>query len=140
METTWLDILSSVLQAVLAAVLPVLAVTAATWMLAKWKEPGATAVLEHGANPGLISHWTKRGLLDIAAAVVAEKKVKGAQAEKIAHLAQTQVFNELAMALGVLDPHLPPGGLIARRVGRFCWGRDSSSSWLFSPIVPGCSD
>lgn len=38
METTWLDILSSVLQAVLAAVLPVLAVAAATWMLAKWKE------------------------------------------------------------------------------------------------------
>ena len=49
-------------------------------MLVMWKEPGATAVLEHGANPGLISHWTKRGLLDIAAAVVAEKKVKGRSA------------------------------------------------------------
>jgi homospermidine synthase len=39
-------------------------------------------VLEHGANPGLISHWTKRGLLDIAAAVLAEKKAKGAKAEE----------------------------------------------------------
>ena len=34
---------------------------------AEWHDPGPTAVLEHGANPGLISHWTKKGLLDIAA-------------------------------------------------------------------------
>ena len=34
-------------------------------MMAGWKEPGPTAVLEHGANPGLISHFTKQGLLDI---------------------------------------------------------------------------
>ena len=74
-------------------------------MLAKWKTKGATAVLEHGANPGLISHWTKRGLLDIAAAVVAEKKVKGAQAAKIAQLAKSQTFNELAMELGVKVIH-----------------------------------
>ena len=25
-------------------------------------QPGPTAVLEHGANPGLISHFTKQGL------------------------------------------------------------------------------
>src|SRR5262245_46036139 len=35
-------------------------------MVAGWKEPGPTAVIEHGANPGLISHFTKQGLLDIA--------------------------------------------------------------------------
>ena len=74
-------------------------------MLAPWKTKGATAVLEHGANPGLISHWTKRGLLDIAAAVVAEKKVKGAKAAKIAQLAKSQTFNELAMELGVKVIH-----------------------------------
>jgi homospermidine synthase len=27
-------------------------------LIAGWKEPGPTAVLEHGANPGLISHFT----------------------------------------------------------------------------------
>ena len=32
-----------------------------------WNEPGATAVVEHGANPGLVSHWAKIGLEDIAA-------------------------------------------------------------------------
>ena len=33
---------------------------------ARWSEPGATAVIEHGANPGLVSHWTKIALEDIA--------------------------------------------------------------------------
>ncbi len=74
-------------------------------MLAKWKTKARDRVLEHGANPGLISHWTKRGLLDIAAAVVAEKKVTGAKAAKIAALAKSQTFNELAMELGVKVIH-----------------------------------
>ncbi|MEK7720849.1 MAG: saccharopine dehydrogenase NADP-binding domain-containing protein, partial [Elusimicrobiota bacterium] len=34
-------------------------------MTAKWPRGGPTAILEHGANPGLISHFTKQGLLDI---------------------------------------------------------------------------
>jgi carboxypeptidase C (cathepsin A) len=41
-------------------------------MTASWKEPGPTAVLEHGANPGLISHFTKRALLDIADIVMVD--------------------------------------------------------------------
>ena len=36
-------------------------------LLAKWKVKGPTAVIEHGANPGLISHFTKQGLIDIGA-------------------------------------------------------------------------
>ena len=40
--------------------------------LASWEEPGPTAVLEHGANPGLISHFTKQGLMDIAEAVLSD--------------------------------------------------------------------
>src|SRR5574341_1067734 len=35
----------------------------------KWSEPGPTGVVEHGANPGLVSHWTKVALLDIAKAM-----------------------------------------------------------------------
>lgn len=31
-----------------------------------WAERGPTAVVEHGANPGLVSHWTKVALEDIA--------------------------------------------------------------------------
>ncbi len=40
---------------------------------ARWSEPGATAVMEHGANPGLVSHWTKVALLDIAHAMLQQR-------------------------------------------------------------------
>src|SRR5574342_517236 len=28
-------------------------------LMKSWAEPGVTVVVEHGANPGLVSHWTK---------------------------------------------------------------------------------
>ena len=74
-------------------------------MVASWKEPGPTAVLEHGANPGLISHFTKHALLDIAERALADRKFDGAQAEKIAHHAAAQEFNHLARELGVKVIH-----------------------------------
>ncbi len=49
-----------------------------------WTKPGPTAVLEHGANPGLISHFTKQALLDIGKRALADKKVAGAAADEIA--------------------------------------------------------
>lgn len=74
-------------------------------MIAKWKTPGATAVIEHGANPGLISHFTKQGLLDIAEAAVAEKKFKGKKLELVKEYASKQSFNYLAKELGVKVIH-----------------------------------
>ena len=70
-----------------------------------WSRPGPTAVIEHGANPGLISHFTKRGLLDIAKRVLEERKVIGKEADEIRHLANERVFNRLAMRLGVKVIH-----------------------------------
>ena len=72
---------------------------------ASWGEPGPTAVLEHGANPGLISHFTKQGLLDIATKVLEDKKVSGADAEEIQDFASRHVFNRLAQKLGVKVIH-----------------------------------
>jgi homospermidine synthase len=74
-------------------------------LIASWKEPGPTAVIEHGANPGLISHFTKQALLDIAERALADKKFAGAAAEKIAHHAKAQEFNHLAQHLGVKVIH-----------------------------------
>ena len=74
-------------------------------MMARWSQPGPTAVLEHGANPGLISHWTKQGLLDIAGRMLDDKKATGGDAEEIAQLAKDRVFNRLAMKLGVKVIH-----------------------------------
>jgi homospermidine synthase len=75
-------------------------------MTAGWKEKGPTAVLEHGANPGLISHFTKQGLLDIARRMVKDGKVKGRDAEEIQQLAKDQTWNQLAMKLGVKVIHV----------------------------------
>ncbi|MSR65088.1 MAG: homospermidine synthase [Verrucomicrobiae bacterium] len=72
---------------------------------ARWSKPGATAVLEHGANPGLISHFTKQGLIDIGSRTLADKKVKGAAADQIRQLIKDRTFNQLAQKLGVKVIH-----------------------------------
>ncbi len=74
-------------------------------MIAGWRGPSPTAVIEHGANPGLISHWTKQGLIDIAERTLDDRKVEGAEAEEIRHLLANRVFNRLAMKLGVKVIH-----------------------------------
>ncbi len=74
-------------------------------MVAKWSEPGPTAVLEHGANPGLISHFTKQGLIDIAQRLVKDGKVAGAEADELRRLVQDRSFNLLAMKIGVKVIH-----------------------------------
>src|SRR5262249_8379402 len=74
-------------------------------LVARWTEPGPTAVLEHGANPGLISHFTKQALLDIAQQALAEKRFVGRQGEEIAHHAKNLAFNHLAHQLGVKVIH-----------------------------------
>jgi homospermidine synthase len=74
-------------------------------MTARWSEPGSTAVLEHGANPGLISHFTKQALLEIAQQSLADNKFNRDQAERIAHHARVQELNHLAHDLGVKVIH-----------------------------------
>jgi homospermidine synthase len=74
-------------------------------MIAKWSEPGPTAVLEHGANPGLISHFAKQGLIDIANRLLRDKKVSGLDAEELQQFIKDGEFNRLAMKLGVKVIH-----------------------------------
>jgi len=74
-------------------------------MVAKWSEPGPTAVVEHGANPGLISHFTKQGLIDIAQRALKDGKFAGEAAEELRQLVADRVFNRLAMKLGVKVIH-----------------------------------
>ena len=74
-------------------------------MKSNWSPPGVTAVLEHGANPGLISHFTKHALLEIGERVLADKKASGAAAEQIRQCVSDRTFNRLAMHLGVKVIH-----------------------------------
>ena len=71
----------------------------------RWKEVGPTTVVEHGANPGLISHFTKQGLLDLADACLIEKHFIGQQAEYISEYKRKNAFHNLSQALGVKVIH-----------------------------------
>ena len=74
-------------------------------LTASWKEKGASAVIEHGANPGLISHFTKQGLIDIGQSLLVDKKLKGRKAEEVTQLIADRRFNHLAQKLGVKVVH-----------------------------------
>ena len=74
-------------------------------MLRGWHEKGPTAVLEHGANPGLISHFTKQGLLDIGKKLLKDGKATGRDAEELQQLMADQAWNRLARKLGVKVIH-----------------------------------
>jgi homospermidine synthase len=74
-------------------------------LMAKWEGKGATAVIEHGANPGLISHFVKQGLIDIGQNLIADKKLKAHAADSVTELIRTRQFNHLARAIGVKVIH-----------------------------------
>ncbi len=75
-------------------------------MVSKWREAGPSAVLEHGANPGLISHFVKQGLLDIGHRLLKDRKISGRRAIELEQLMSDLKFNELAMKLGVKVIHV----------------------------------
>ena len=63
-------------------------------------------MIEHGANPGLISHFTKQGLIDIGESLIADKKVKGAgRRGDPPSSSPERKFNHLARQLGVKVIH-----------------------------------
>jgi len=64
-----------------------------------------TAVVDHGANPGLISHFAKQGLIDIAKRLMAEKKVFARDEEKLKQYIKDKNFAQLARKLGVKVIH-----------------------------------
>ncbi len=75
-------------------------------MIACWpNKKGPTAILDHGANPGLVSHFTKMGLLDIGRKILAEKpwdRRAGALKEAV----EGQRFNRLAKLIGLKVIHI----------------------------------
>src|SRR3989338_5703962 len=74
-------------------------------MTATWSN-STTAVIDHGANPGLISHFTKKGIVDIAKKVVADKTTPKKEAKAIERLLHQHDFPRLAMELGIKVIHV----------------------------------
>jgi len=75
-------------------------------MVSKWNNESITAVLDHGANPGLISHFTKRGLVDIAKKMLGDKAVAKRSVKAIRRLLHEKDFASLAMEMGVKVIHV----------------------------------
>ncbi|MBI5378412.1 MAG: homospermidine synthase, partial [Thaumarchaeota archaeon] len=69
-----------------------------------WKN-SVSAVLDHGANPGLISHFAKQGAVDIAHKLIQDKKVSDVIAKELLKLIHDRNFGELAMKLGIKVIH-----------------------------------
>ncbi|MEI7548164.1 MAG: saccharopine dehydrogenase NADP-binding domain-containing protein, partial [Actinomycetota bacterium] len=75
-------------------------------MKAGWPDnKGATAVLEHGANPGLVSHLAKQALTEIATRMLHDA-LAGGQQTAIEQALADRRFNELAMLTGTKVIHI----------------------------------
>lgn len=71
----------------------------------QWQHVGPSAVIDHGANPGLVSHFVKKGLIDIAAAALAENRLVAARRREVRACLERKAFAGLARALGVKVIH-----------------------------------
>lgn len=75
-------------------------------MIARWPDNcGATAVVDHGANPGLVSHFTKKALIDIAKKILKEKP-RDARRPVLEKALAEQNFPKLAQTEGVKVIHI----------------------------------
>ncbi|MBM3854944.1 MAG: homospermidine synthase [Verrucomicrobia bacterium] len=69
-----------------------------------WRN-ASTAVIDQGANPGLVSAFVHAGLLDIGETALRENKLTAAAARRLQRLVETEDFPHLARALGVKVIH-----------------------------------
>jgi homospermidine synthase len=71
-------------------------------MKSKWSKTGPTAIVEHGANPGLVSHLVKKSLVDIATQALNDGKA----ANGVEAALTEESYNQLAHLLGVKVIHI----------------------------------
>ena len=77
-------------------------------LISRWdnNHKSPTAVLDHGANPGLISHFTKKGIIDIASRVLKDRAVSKKDQKVLEHFIKEEKFPELSMKLGIKVIHI----------------------------------
>ncbi len=75
-------------------------------MLNAWKNnTGSTAIVDHGANPGLVSHFTKHALIDIAKKIL-EEKPGDPRKKELEDCLRNKNFAKLAEIEGVKTIHI----------------------------------
>ena len=75
-------------------------------LIKKWGDnSGATAIVDHGANPGLVSHFTKIALEDIAKKIISDKP-KNKRIRILKEALGNKYYPELAKSSGVKVIHI----------------------------------
>lgn len=75
-------------------------------MIERWKKTdGPTAIVDHGANPGLVSHFTKLGLQHIAKEII-KKNSQDSRQKELEKALQTNDFAQLAYLTGLKTIHI----------------------------------
>ena len=72
---------------------------------AKWSNGWSTFIIEHGANPGLVSHWVKKGLEDVANAILRRRTRREREDLLEQYLADAD-YPRLAMLTGTKAIHI----------------------------------
>lgn len=78
-------------------------------MIRDWRENDVnpTAILDHGANPGFISHLVKKGMEDIVhQKLIPSRNISPEQKEKLLGYIKKNYFNVLAQKIGLKVVHI----------------------------------
>ena len=73
-------------------------------LVPRWRG-AATALCDHGTNPGLISHFVKQGLLDIAARALRGRGMTARRRRQLERFVDDEDFAQLCRELGVKVIH-----------------------------------
>jgi homospermidine synthase len=71
----------------------------------QWSEPWSTFIVEHGANPGLVSHWTKVALEDITKAML-KTRLERERADMLEQYLADGDYPRMAMLTGTKTIHI----------------------------------
>ena len=75
--------------------------------MSKWpSKKGPTAILDHGANPGLVQHFTKVALETMARQWLGDYTTPSSRRDRIAEGLKVKAYNRLSMELGVKVIHV----------------------------------
>lgn len=73
-------------------------------LVSKWNLSSTTAIVEHGANPGLISHFVKKGLMDISQKLILTET--GAKKGALQEAVRVKDFARMAYLSGLRVIHI----------------------------------
>jgi len=71
----------------------------------QWSEPGPTFVVEHGANPGLVSHWVKVALEDLTTTML-KHRIERNRGDQLERYLEAGDYPLMAMLTGTKVIHI----------------------------------